>query len=285
MSLTHPITTSGTPEPLPERPDRATMLRLMLDQTARGGVPIRRAFLQRLKADDSGIRGAALASLVRTRDVAALDAYLLIHAMASSSDPYRTWFPSSTWAQITGLDEYAGAVAAKARWSKIVTKLVRSGLVRRERSGNKMNYWLLNESGDGTPYKRPTALSHGSWFSIPHSYWIDGHDQRLSLAEKAMLLIALDQPDGFRLPYDRLPAWYGISASTAERGLTSLLASGFITMSSSWQPEPKSASGWSEIRLYTTDGIWSQSSRRTAITNADRARKPRFTSSPVAAQP
>jgi len=267
------------------RPERVELLNLMLEKTARGGVPIRRAFLQTAKPH-AGTRASALAELVRTRDESALDAYLLIHAMASSSDPYRTWFPAATWARVTSLDAFAGEEAAKARWSKVVSKLVKLGLVKRERSGNKMNYWLLHENGTGEDYKRPTALAHGSWFSIPHHYWTAGHDQLLTLPEKAMLLIALDQPDASRLPYDQMPAWYGLSPSTAERGLTGLLGRlDYIDMSSEWKVEPKSATGWTEIRRYTTIGHWSISSRKAALPKSERRRRPAFAGADAESDP
>jgi len=275
MSFTATSNQTASPAVEPSRPERGELLASMLDQTARGGVPIRRAFLQRSQAVD-GTRASALASLVRARDEAALDAYLLIHAMASSSAPFRTWFPVSTWAQVAGFDLYASPEAAKARWSKIATKLTRLNLVRRERSGNRMNYWLLNESGNGEDYLRPRRLSHGSWFSIPHTYWTEGYDQSLNLAEKTMLLIALDQPDGSRLPYDQMPQWYGISAKTAERGLTSLVKKSFLEVEATMQIAPKSPTGWTEIRRYTALGPWSIDSRKSAIVQADRHRKPAF---------
>lgn len=255
--VAHPAGSSG-------RPERHVLLSSMLGKTARGGVPIRRAFIQHKEKTD-GSRGAALGELVRTRDESALDAYLLIHAMASSSTPYRTWFPSATWAQITGLDSNASAETAKARWSKIATKLERLGLIRRERSGNRMNYWLLNESGNGDVYLRPKVLKHGSWFSVPHLYWTEGHDQRLTLPEKAMLLITLDQADDRALPYHRVPEWYGISKKTAERGLTGLLDGNYLTMRSERVVAPRSQTGWTEIRRYTTIGPWSIQARADAI--------------------
>lgn len=247
-----------------DRPERLALLSSMLGKTARGGVPIRRAFIQQKEKTDGG-RGAALGELVRTRDESALDAYLLIHAMASSSTPYRTWFPSATWAQITALDSNASAETSKARWSKIATKLERLHLIRRERSGNRMNYWLLNESGNGEEYLRPKMLKHGSWFSIPHLYWLDGHDQRLTLPEKAMLLISLDQADDRPLPYHRIPEWYGISKKTAERGLTRLLDGNYLTVRSERVVAPRSHTGWTEIRRYTTVGPWSIKARAAAI--------------------
>lgn len=261
---------SGRIDPQVERPDRGALLQAMLERTGRDRVPVRRAFLQKPSGSD---RGAALAEIVRARDVAALDAFLLIHAMASSSAPHVTWYPAATWTSVLALDEYAGPAAARSRWSKVVSRLVELRLIERERRGNKMNYWLLHESGDGEAYRRPRTIAHGSWFSLPYTYWFEGHYRTLTLAEKAMLLIALDQPEDSRLPYDRMPRWYGISASTAERGLTGLTAKGYLASSQEWRPEPKSPTGWTEDRRYNAVGPWSISVRRGQPTSSSRLRR------------
>lgn len=117
------------------RPPRSQLLIPMLEGTNRGFVPIRRSFLQ-LPPGTDGSRGAALARLAR--DGSALDAYLLIHALASSSEPYLAGYPAATWVQLTRLDEAATFNAAKSRWSKIVGKLNKVGLIERERRGNDM---------------------------------------------------------------------------------------------------------------------------------------------------
>jgi hypothetical protein len=267
-SLAAPAGALSTPA---ERPTRMELLAPMLEGTQRGGVPIRRAFLQTIKPDINGNRAGALSHLMR--DQAALDTYLLITALASSSEPYETWFPSSTWAQVARLDKFAEVSAARARWAKVATKLTRERLIVRRRSGNKMNYVLLHESGNGEPYTRPTQASHGTWFSVPHVYWNEEFDERLSLPEKAMLLIALDQPDNFRLPADRAPAWYGISESTARRGLHGLEKAGILTAESKQIVDPKSPSGWKTVLRYTTVGPWSIPNRKIAMTTYRRRRK------------
>lgn len=274
MTETAPTPVEGASSAAGERPTRMELLTPMLEGTQRGGVPIRRAFLQTPKPGLEGSRSAALSKLVR--DEAALDAYLLITALASSSEPYDTWFPSSTWAQIARLDVYAEDKAAKARWAKLVTKLERARLVARKRRGNKMNYVLLHESGNGEPYTRPTKGVHGYWFSIPHVYWTAGFDKELTLVEKVMLFISLDQPDGFRLPADRAPAWYGISESTARRGLQALVARGILHRDSAQTVDPKSPTGWKTVLRYTTLGDWSQASRKAAMLTSTRRRKVAF---------
>jgi predicted transcriptional regulator len=247
------------------RPDRMELLTPMLEGTRRGGVGIRRAFLQKpLEGKKRGqLRAGPLSKLMR--DESALDAYLLIHALASSSEPYDTWFPSVTWAQVTRLDAAAELTAAKSRWAKIATKLVKLGLIQRKPNGNKMNYVLLHESGDGTPYKRPKLLAHGSWFSLPHAYWTDGWDVKLTMAEKVMLLIALDQADGFRLPADRGPQWYGISETTVRRGLQGLVKHGILTRTDVMTADPKSPTGWKNVLYYNHVSPWTYEERKAAM--------------------
>lgn len=242
------------------RPDRLALLGQMLQATNRRTVPIRRAFLQTPKPAANGARNGPLSRLVR--DPAALDAYLMIHAMASASEPYDTWYPVPTWAQVCGLTEYAELPAARSRWAKLVTRLEKERLICRDRSGNRMAYLLRHESGSGEPYTRPKAADHGHWFSVPHVYWLGSFDRELTTPEKVMLLISLDQQDDFRLPADRAPAWYGISESTARRGFHGLVDRGILTVRSANEPEAKSPTGWKETLYYTTTGDWSHETRK-----------------------
>ena len=250
------------PKPaVPPPPAREVLLADMLAQTARHGVPIRRRLLQTDADGPDGTRAAPLSSMLRARDTATLDAYLLIHAMASSSKPYRAAYFSSSWVRLMRFEQGAEAAAASSRWSKAVTRLVDLKLIYRHRAGNVMEYFLLDEAGTGEPYDRPTKLAHGRWFSLPYQYWLEGWDERLQGAEKVMLLIALDQPDGFAIAYERFPAWYGISASTAKRGLTGLVARGILSMHTDFHVSGRSPTGWVEVRSYTTQGIWSKGFR------------------------
>jgi len=250
-----------------ERPDRQVLVDQMLSASKRSGVPVRRAFLQRDPGEvgADGTRAAALREF--SRDPVTLDCYLWIAAMASASEPYVSWFPAATWAQVAGLAEHATIEAARARWAKAVTKLERLRLVERERGAkNKMIYRLLHEDRSGEPYTRPVKGSvDGHWFSIPHVYWREGFDLSLTGPERLMLLIALDQKDGFRIPPDRVPDWYGLSESTAKRGYAGLLQKGILSRDSRWAPDPRSPTGWRQDVFYTTETPWSLDERNAAM--------------------
>lgn len=255
-----------------ELPDRQQLISTVLDQSGRGGVPIRRTFLQLAEPDESGHRGSVLAQIVKSRDVAALDAYLILHA-AASSEPWHVSYAAAVWTRILGFDVNAEPAAARTHWAKVATKLVSLSLIMRHRQGNRRSYQLLDESGDGTPYERPNSKEE-PWFSLPYAYWRDGHHAQLNLPEKAMLLIVIDQRAGHSLPYERMPSWYGISASTAKRGLTGLAAKGLISADTDWRVDPKSPIGWAEVRRYTPQGAFAADARRAAMQVRPKKSKP-----------
>lgn len=243
------------------RPPRSDLLALMLTGTKRTFVPVRREFIQKPKGT-AGSRGSALAKFAR--DSAALDAYLLIHALASSSEPYQAAYPAGTWVQLARLDESATFDAAKSRWSKVVAKLKDLHLVESVRKGNEMHYRLLHESGDGSEYSRPKNSSDGHWLRLPYSYWTDEYDKSLQHVEKLMLMIALDQTDNFALPLNQVTDWYGLSESTARRGLRGLESKDLISKTSSFVLAPRSPTGWAEEFRYTLQGPFSKEAVETA---------------------
>lgn len=247
---------AGAPPAVAGRPPRRELLLPMLEGTKRSIVPIRREFIQKPRGT-SGSRGSILSQLAR--DESALDAYLLLHALASSSEPYSAEYPAPTWTQLARLDEAATFDAARSRWSKVVSKLVALNVIERKRKGNTMDYRLLHESGSGEPYTRPKGTADGHWLRLPHSYWLDDYDAALTQPEKLMLLIALDLGDGFVLPFNQSAAWYGVSEATARRGLRGLEERGLLSKTSSRVVSPRSPTGWMEEFRYTREGAFSAS--------------------------
>jgi hypothetical protein len=128
-----------------------------------------------------------------------------------------------------------------------------------------MTYILLDESGDGSDYVRPTSDKlHGTWFSVPHLYWRDDFYISMTLPAKAMLLVALSMNDAFTLPFERVAQWYGISPSTAKRGFSELSKLGILSHSRGWRMDPKSPTGYAEVRTYQLQGPWSLQARKAA---------------------
>ena len=91
---------------------------------------------------------------------------------------------------------------------------------------------------------------------MPNALWQAGPgDERwyrvLALPEIAVLLIALSLREEFWLPAERAPAWYGISADTASRGLGRLVGHGLLKVVKSFKATLRSPVGYTEHNTYT----------------------------------
>ena len=237
------------------RPRRRDLLASVLGGTKRSFVPVRQIFLQ-LPKKSGRSRGSVLALL--TRPSPALDSYLLIHALASSSEPHVADYPAATWAQVARLDESASFESAKSHWSKVVAKLRALKLIESERKGNRVRYRLLNEAGGGEAYTRPKNSADGRWFRLPYSYWLDEFDKNLAHSEKLMLLISLSLSEYFILPINQVANWYGISEATARRGLRGLEGKGILARTVNHRVDPRSPTGWAEEFRYALQGSFSR---------------------------
>jgi hypothetical protein len=250
-----------------ELPSRSDFVKGMLERTKRRGTPIRRVFVQLPPNPEGGSRASKLAAFTRSSH---LDAFLFIHALASAKEPYESVYPASAWARALGLDESSGTSeedmeTAKTQWSKITRKLVDWKLIERGRSGNRARWTLLDESGNGGEYVRPKETKHGKWLTLPEEYWLQDHYRTLSLPAKKMLLIALSSKPGFTLPLERTRDWYGISRSSAQRGLAELQDRGIITFAQNWRFDPSNPRLYSEERSYQLLGPYSAAAIREAM--------------------
>ena len=66
-----------------------------------------------------------------------------------------------------------------------------------------------------------------------------------------MLLIARTLGDGFRLPQESVPDWYGISADSASRGLHGLEAHGLLSIEKRYKEAPLTPQGYTAENHYT----------------------------------
>ena len=114
---------------------------------------------------------------------------------------------------------------------------------------------MLREDGSGNPYSHPGQLGD-RYLQVPNALWQAGPgDERwyrvLALPETAVLLIALSLREEFRLPAERAPAWYGISADTASRGLGRLVDHGLLKVVKNFKATPLSPVNYTEHNVYT----------------------------------
>jgi hypothetical protein len=232
---------------MPNKPPTVTQaetIAALLQRSKRPHVPIRKTFVQQGKGKvrDPG----PIASLVSNHDERALDLYLLAHA-AASADPFDVVLPANTWARALGMSATASARSAV---SKAFRRLDVLGLIERDRVGSRARVTLLDEGGHGDSYVHP-AGQREPYLKLPHAYWEQQWHLRLRPPGKALLLIALSLDDGFSLPIEKGPDWYGISADTVQRGLNELERHQAIDIDVRFKKAPLSPLGYTEDRHYT----------------------------------
>jgi hypothetical protein len=152
------------------------------------------------------------------------------------------------------LTSSAEVKSAKPAVSKVFSRLAKTHrLVSVSRQGRRSSVVILNEDGSGSAYTRPKTRDD-PWFSLPHTYWLNGYDQSLSLSAKAMLLVTLYSKDGSWLPAEYSKAWFGISPSTARAGLAELCEVGLLTRHVDYKPDARSPTMWAEKVTYRRAG-------------------------------
>lgn len=206
----------------------------LLASAKRGYFPLRKTFVQRPKdsTDPEGRpspRASVLYDLVNSRNQAALDFYLLLHALQPILDG--TPLELATWAHIMSVKKTVTASSV----TRAISTLENLGLVVREDTSRAPVIRLLREDGSKDVWHKPgTKEEEGpGYFVLPHAYWTAGLAEELTLPGKAMLLIILADTQtptstAFSMPVERAQGWYGISERTAERGYRELSKSGWM---------------------------------------------------------
>jgi hypothetical protein len=247
----------------PDIADRQYTIDTYLTRSGRDALPLDRGFVQKRSAEGTRAPGPLHEFVKRGREPA-LEQYLLAHSFASKDDEGRfdVRLPGTAWARAIGghFDGTTGKVepAALHLVSRNWRFLEERKLIARERVARRTRIWLLADDGDGEPYVHPGAgrlgkrLDDGAlgYFQLPYAYWRERWHEKLDLPAKAMLLIGLSLGDGFPLPYGQVQKWYGISASTAERGLTQLHDLGLLYREQWRRADPESPVGFADTYYY-----------------------------------
>jgi hypothetical protein len=206
-----------------------------------GATPIRRGFVQ---PDDRNLRpqGGPLAALVRNRDRRALILFLLVLTSASKA-PFNVSRDSTLWSR--ALDLGTGRSGREAI-SKTWQRLRALNLVEVTRVKRKADVTPLREDGSGEPYDYPdpNKTSQDRYLRLPVEFWLDGWYATLSLPAIAMLLVLLAEKPDVVLPLNRVPDWYGLSRSTAQRGFDELESVGLLRSYAEQRVEPLSPLGF-----------------------------------------
>lgn len=246
------------------------------DSTSRDAFPLRRRFIQQ-KQDGKSIPGP-LAGFVSARDRTALLLYFLALTKASK-EPWDVSLHSAVWGRALGLPDPTGLVA-RGRISKAWTRLVERKLVVRTRRNRLAEFTLLSEDGSGEPYTRPGR----DFINVPHALWTESPalstgagatlSQRwfelLTLPELTFLIIGLSNLNGFSLPVERGPDYYGISADTLYRGSTGLRRRQLLDVQKHRLTAPLAPEGFTYENLYTLKPPFEPRGRGTSSAGAAR---------------
>lgn len=240
--------------------DRQYTIEFYLERSGRDELPLALGFLQRRTEQNKPAPGPMSQFIRRGRETA-LEQYLLLHAIASGEDgDFDVRLGAATWARAIGgyFDPKTGVLddAALHAVSRNWNFLKEIGLIETERVGRKVRARLLADDGSRQPYqhvgagKKGKKLNGPGYLKLPYEYWRQGWHEKLTLPAKAMLLIALYQGDGFALPYNKLPQWYGVSPATGQRGLAELRDKGLLHRERHRRRDPESPVGFADVYHY-----------------------------------
>lgn len=222
--------------------------------------PVRRTFLQ--GGTPRRPLAGPLAQFTHCGAHRALDIYLLLLALATG-EPYNVGRDAGVWVRLLGLPQGpndAATITKLWRW------LADHDLIERGRRGRQSAPTLLREDGSRETYAPPVGRGD-PYFRVPFAYWLDDYGdqppyQYLSLAAKAMLLIALSRTNRtFQLKAVRVPDWYGISEDIAGKGLRELCEHNFLTVDKRQVRDLNSGSGWRTEPHYAR--LWPPNTRAT----------------------
>jgi DNA-binding transcriptional ArsR family regulator len=234
----------------PDPPSQIDALTEMLGSSRRSFVPIRKSLVQ-LRDEDGDPLPGALARIVRRGVPSALDQLLLLHARAAGRPDgdglnYDVGLSARVWARLLGLaEDETGRRTVGRNWKALVD----ARLVTVRRVGRQITATPLREDRSGEAYSHPKSTGD-RYLKVPYGFWLDGHAAKLKLPGLALALIALSNADWFPLPFDRGPGWYGVGASTVERGFRELRRAELIEDRFAWRKTALSDTGWTRETRY-----------------------------------
>jgi hypothetical protein len=235
----------------------------LLKRSNRTHAPVPKYFIQ---CPDRKLanRSAPLAEFVRNGDLRGLRALLFLHAIISSGEGDNGWsttLPLAVWARAFDTTKTASGRSSSTSATKILTRLVDRGMISRARTGRSrsITVTLLRPDGSGKDYTRPDGHVD-KFIKLSNKFWTEGWHDKLDMAATAMLLVALHERPVFELATEHVPAWYGWSADTAERGLKTLSNEGLLNVQKRTKKAPLSPSGATEVNLYTLVGTFAHES-------------------------
>jgi hypothetical protein len=212
--------------------DVSEPLKAILKFSGRGYTNVRHVLVQRPAS--SPHRASSLAIMVNQRKSRPLLLYLLLltawNFLGKNTGPPIT---ATVWAEALTYPE--GRKWTEPTVSSTWKYLIEKDLVRAEHVGRRLAVTPRREDG-ASEYTNPGQVTNDryeTYWTLPGSFWLDGHFARLHLPGIAALLILLsgtsEKPEMWLSP-EYAPQWYGISTRTMQRGLGELKDLGLVNV-------------------------------------------------------
>lgn len=122
-----------------------------------------------------------------------------------------------------------------------------------------------HESGSGQAYTSPDGKAADTYFVLPAAFWTEDYFATLSWPALAVLLILLKETGrspAAELAIDRAEQQYGLSRTSAEKGLAELRKRELIRSKSRWVTDFEAAEGRRLTSLHALVGPFSLAERR-----------------------
>ncbi|MFT3834588.1 MAG: hypothetical protein QM711_14920 [Micropruina sp.] len=248
-----------------EAPQSPAELRAsLLGDARRGYAMVRKIFVQ--QARESGSRPSVLGEMVQARQETALRLMLLMLALEPLDG---LTLPPARWAALLSAE---AKPCTSDQLSRAVRQLESRHLIVRKGTSRLPGFVPLQEDGSGAAYSRPNSVSSKGgkgFFIVPDEFWSSGLVDRLRLPGVAMFLICLHdthQRPAFQVTLEKMPAWYGISERTAERGYHELANHGILLTHPQTVPDRKAPNGIRTVLWRALSEPYSKESRESLQT-------------------
>ena len=226
----------------------AATLVALLAKGDRGPIRLEPAFVG---SEDAG---GPLARFLRERRGRALDLYLLLRAVVPPSGK-AVALPAIVWARALGVDDLASPdVLISRNWSW----LEEHGLVWSERRGRLRAVRVADAPQAGDP------------FALPDAYFLGNYHNRVSLAGKVVLLVALSRGGRFSFVSGPPPSWHGLSRDSVKRGIRVLLTLGLLGVDTVRVADALTTAGYRVDRRYALQPPFAMPTARSPGIGADR---------------
>lgn len=225
-------------------------------------------------------RASTVAKMLRGRKHRALLLYLLLLTCWPWLEERRKPLEGSIW--IRALTSDSGPTWTPSTLSRTWAELAELGLVELPKKEGRLRRPRPRREDGAADYEVPGGRRdrYNAYFSLPDEFWIEGHFATLSLPALVMLLVIAKETNSKKtkevwLPYEYMPDWYGISAKSAQKGITELLDAKLLKRRPDIKPAPLSPTGSTTHMYYSLTGVYGHTSRAARRKKAATARAER----------